>query len=156
MKRLIWIWVSLGVMTVATGARAADELTEVHAKAVAGKAILALQHGLATGELQPFYDLLDESISFFFPNMSEYRYLKGKPPVQAFFDRVHTGYNRGLFFVEILRVSANDNTVVTEARVEAQKKDDSWYRNRVAISLDVCGEKICAYREYFGSDAKSN
>jgi hypothetical protein len=120
MKRLIWIWVSLSALTVATGTRAADDLTEVHAKAVAGKAILALQHGLATGELQPFYDLLDESISFFFPNMSEYRYLKGKPPVQAFFDRVHSGYNR------------------------------------VAISLDVCGEKICAYREYFGSDAKSN
>jgi hypothetical protein len=153
---MMCVLLTLTVMLTSAGARAADDVTEAHAKAVAGKAILALQHGLATGELQPFYDMLDESISFFFPNMSEYRYLKGKPPVQAFFDRVHTGYNRGLFFVEILRVAANDNTVVTEARVEAQKKDDSWYRNRVAISLDVCGEKICAYREYFGSDAKSN
>jgi hypothetical protein len=24
------------------------------------------------------------------------------------------------------------------------------YANQVAISLDVCGEQICAYREYFG------
>ena len=30
------------------------------------------------------------------------------------------------------------------------------YKNRVAISLDVRGDKVCAYREYLGSDGKSN
>jgi hypothetical protein len=30
------------------------------------------------------------------------------------------------------------------------------YANRIAVSFDVRGNKICGYREYFGSDGKSN
>jgi len=29
------------------------------------------------------------------------------------------------------------------------------YKNRVAVAFDVRDDKICAYREYFGSDGKS-
>lgn len=30
------------------------------------------------------------------------------------------------------------------------------YKNRVAVAFDIRDDKICAYREYFGSDGKSN
>jgi hypothetical protein len=30
------------------------------------------------------------------------------------------------------------------------------YKNRVVVSFDVRGGKICGYREYLGSDGKSN
>lgn len=30
------------------------------------------------------------------------------------------------------------------------------YKNRIAISFDVRNDKICVYREYLGSDGKSN
>ena len=29
------------------------------------------------------------------------------------------------------------------------------YRNRVAIALDFRGDRVCGYREYFGSDGTS-
>jgi len=30
------------------------------------------------------------------------------------------------------------------------------YKNRVVVSFDIREDKICGYREYFGSDGKSN
>jgi ketosteroid isomerase-like protein len=53
-----------------------------------------------------------------------------------------------------VRRSGGANTFVYEFRDEGTLRGEP-YRNRVAISLDVCGGKICGYREYFGSDGKS-
>ena len=50
---------------------------------------------------------------------------------------------------EVERVTAEDYRVVFEFRDHGSLRGRP-YRNVVAISLDVCGEKICGYREYFG------
>lgn len=58
-------------------------------------------------------------------------------------------------FVCTDRVTSNENTVGFEFR----DQDPMWgqpYKNRVAVSFDVRGDKICFDREYFGSDGKSN
>ncbi len=46
-------------------------------------------------------------------------------------------------------VNAEDDRVVFELR-DSGKLRGQPYRNLVAISLDVRGEKISGYREYFG------
>ena len=54
-----------------------------------------------------------------------------------------------------MRRTGSESTFVYEFRDEGLLRGEP-YKNRVAISLDVCGPKICGYREYFGSDGKSN
>ncbi|MDJ0661980.1 MAG: hypothetical protein QNJ42_21215 [Crocosphaera sp.] len=57
----------------------------------------------------------------------------------------------------------NEKTVIFEFRDEGLFRGVP-YKNRVAISkrsasrcaFDIRGDKICAYREYYGSDGKSN
>jgi ketosteroid isomerase-like protein len=53
------------------------------------------------------------------------------------------------------RVTYNETTVVFEFRDEGLMLGQP-YKNRVAVSFDVRGDQIAAYREYFGSDGKSN
>jgi len=52
-------------------------------------------------------------------------------------------------------VTSNETTVVFEFRDEGMMWKEP-YKNRIAVSFDVRGDKICGYREYFGSDGKSN
>ena len=55
----------------------------------------------------------------------------------------------GLQITEMEAVTAEGERVVFEFADEGQLRGKP-YRNRVAIALEVCGEKICGYREYFG------
>ncbi len=55
----------------------------------------------------------------------------------------------------MLTVTSNDTTVVFEFCDEV-KLIEQPYKNRVAVSFYVREDKICGYREYFGSDGKSN
>ena len=78
----------------------------------------------------------------------------GKERAKEFFDYVANAYIEGLK-VTLDSITSNEKTVVFEFRDEGLM----WrhpYKNRVAVAFDVSGEKICAYREYFGSDGKSN
>ena len=72
-----------------------------------------------------------------------------------FFQYVSSAFAGGIRVVEVLRQSGGGNTFVCEFRDEGTLRGEP-YKNRVAISLDVCGDKICGYREYFGSDGKIN
>jgi ketosteroid isomerase-like protein len=53
------------------------------------------------------------------------------------------------------RVTSNETTVVFQFRDEGILFGGA-YKNRVAVSFGVRGNKICSYREYFGSDGKSS
>uniref|UniRef100_UPI0025B61A04 nuclear transport factor 2 family protein n=1 Tax=Trichocoleus desertorum TaxID=1481672 RepID=UPI0025B61A04 len=66
---------------------------------------------------------------------------------------VSATFEQGLM-VTLDRVMSNDTTVVFEFRDEGVMRGQP-YKNRVAIAFDVRADKICAYREYFGSDGKS-
>jgi ketosteroid isomerase-like protein len=121
---------------------------------VAHQAFEHFQHGLATGEWNQFLDMLTEDFSFWFP-MGKYHGLnEGKEKAKEFFQYVSQAYKSGLS-VTLDRVTSNETTVVFEFRDEGLLFGE-LYKNRVAVSFDVRGDKICSYREYFGSDGKSN
>ncbi|MBI3949858.1 MAG: VOC family protein [Acidobacteria bacterium] len=112
-------------------------------------------HGLATGEWEPFLNMLTDDFTFWFPTGKYHGLNVGKAKAGEFFKSVSEAFNEGLFITEVLRVTSNERTVMFEFRDEGKMRGEP-YKNRVAISLDVCGDKICGYREYFGSDRKSN
>ena len=120
----------------------------------AHRAFQHFTHGLATGEWQLFLDMLTEDFTFWFP-MGPYHGLNvGKERAIVFFQYVSEAFSQGLSLT-LDRVTSNENTVVFEFRDEGLLFGQP-YKNRVAVSFDVRGDKICGYREYFGSDGKSN
>ncbi len=124
-----------------------------HTLAIAHRAFQHFQQGLATGDWQPFLAEVTEDFSFWFP-MGPYHGLnEGKERAAEFFHYVSTTFEQGLTLT-LDRVTSNDTTVVFEFRDEGLMLGQA-YKNRVAVSFDVRGDKICAYREYFGSDGKS-
>jgi ketosteroid isomerase-like protein len=121
---------------------------------VAHQAFEHFQHGLATGEWNQFLDMLTEDFSFWFPMGKFHGLNQGKEKAKEFFQYVSQAYKSGLT-VTLDRVTSNETTVVFEFRDEGLLFGE-LYKNRVAVSFDVRGDKICSYREYFGSDGKSN
>ncbi len=121
---------------------------------VAHQAFEHFKYGLATGEWNSFIDMLTEDFSFWFPMGKFHGLNEGKEQARAFLQYVAETFNEGLTLT-LDRVTSNETTVVFEFRDEG-KMWGQPYKNRVAVSFDVRGDKICAYREYFGSDGKSN
>ncbi|MBF2029953.1 MAG: nuclear transport factor 2 family protein [Oscillatoriales cyanobacterium C42_A2020_001] len=122
--------------------------------AIAHQAFEHFQHGLATGEWQAFLEMVTDDFSFWFPMGPFHGLNQGKARAAEFFQYVSNTFSSGLF-ITLDRVIANETTVVFEFRDEGLMAG-APYKNRVAVSFDVRGDKICAYREYFGSDGKSN
>ena len=110
--------------------------------------------GLATGEWQAFLDMLTDDFTFWFPIGKFHGLNVGKERAAEFFQYVADAYSEGLT-VTLDRITSNETTVVFEFRDEGPMWGEP-YKNRVAVSFDVRGDKICAYREYLGSDGKSN
>jgi ketosteroid isomerase-like protein len=138
----------------------ADEhAARAHTLAVATRAFEAFRIGLERGEWQGFFDLLADDFSFYFPTGRWLGLHQGKDEAMQFFRYVSQVYPDGLRLT-LDRVTANETTAVFEFRDEGTLvvpgQEPRTYRNRVAVSLDVCGDKICHYREYFGSDGRSN
>lgn len=111
--------------------------------------------GINTGEWQAFFDMLTDNFTVFFPRGEFQGETKGKKRAMEFFKYVSDTFNKTFKVVEVLRITANETTIVFELRDEALLRGNP-YKNRVAISWDIQGNKIAAYREYFGSDGKSN
>ena len=121
---------------------------------VAHQAFEHFRHGLATGKWQLFLDMLSDDFSFWFP-MGKFHGLNvGKQKAEAFFNYVTEVFNPGLTLT-LDSVTSNETTVVFEFRDQGMMYKEP-YKNRVAVAFDVRGDKICGYREYFGSDGKSN
>ncbi|BAZ67609.1 MAG: nuclear transport factor 2 family protein [Pelatocladus maniniholoensis HA4357-MV3] len=122
---------------------------------VGHQAFAYFQHGLETGDWNQFLDMLTEDFTFWFP-MGKFHGLNiGKQRAQEFFQYVTQAFNPGLKLTSLDRVTSNETTVVFEFRDQGMLLGEP-YKNRVAVSFDIRGDKICSYREYFGSDGKSN
>lgn len=121
---------------------------------IAHRAFGYFTHGLATGEWNLFLDMLTEDFTFWFPVEPYHGLNVGKERTGAFFQYVSETFSQGLSLT-LDRVTSNETTVVFEFR----DKGILWeqpYKNQVAVSFDVRRDKIYGYREYFGSDGKSN
>jgi ketosteroid isomerase-like protein len=121
---------------------------------IAQQAFEHFKHGLALGEWQEFLDMLTEDFTFWFPIGKFHGWNQGKESAREFFQYVSAAFNQGIKLTSLDRITSNQTTVVFEFRDEALLLGQP-YKNRVAIFFDVRGDKICAYREYFGSDGKS-
>jgi ketosteroid isomerase-like protein len=121
---------------------------------IAHRAFGHFTHGLATGEWQLFVDMLTEDFTFWFPVGPYHGLNVGKERAREFFQYVSEAFSKGLS-VTLERVTSNETTVVFEFRDEGLMRGEP-YKNRIVVSFDVRGDKICSYREYFGSDGKSN
>ena len=121
---------------------------------VAQKAFKHFTNGLATAEWEPFLEMLTDDFRFWFPVGKFHGLNEGKERAREFFEYVGEAYSEGLK-VTLDRMTHNENTVVFELRDEGLMWGNP-YKNRVAVSFDVRGDKICFYREYLGSDGKSN
>ncbi|WP_226577019.1 nuclear transport factor 2 family protein [Microseira wollei] len=122
--------------------------------AVAQQAFEYFTHGLATGEWDSFLDMLTDDFTFWFPVGSFHGLNQGKERARAFFEYVSEVFG-GITITSIERVTSSDTTVVFEFRDEGKMRGEP-YKNRIAVSFDIRGDKICGYREYLGSDGKSN
>ena len=122
---------------------------------VARQAFENLQLGLGSGEWNPLLDLLTEDVTFWFPVGSYHGLNVGKDRAKAFFEYVSETFDRSIRLTSLDSITSNKTTVVFEFRDEGMMRGEP-YKNRIAVSFDVRGDKICGYREYFGSDGKSN
>lgn len=125
------------------------------ARAVADQAFERLTQALTSGAWEPFFDLLADDITFSFPMGKYVGSHQGKTKAMEFFRYVSTAFPQGLTVTEVMRRTGSGSTFVYEFRDEGLLRGEP-YKNRVAVSLDVCGARICGYREYFGSDGKTN
>lgn len=114
-----------------------------------------LQYGFTTGEWNPMLDLLAEDFTFWFPVGPYHGLNVGKERAKSFFLYVSEVFGQTIRLTSLESVTSNEKTVVFEFRDEGMMRGEP-YRNRIAVSFDVRGDKICGYREYFGSDGKSN
>ena len=121
---------------------------------IAEKAFEHFTHGLATGNWEAFLDMLTEDFTFWFPMGKFHGLNEGKDRAREFFQYVSESFNSGLQLTYLDSVTSNETTVVFEFRDEGLLLNQP-YKNRVAVSFDVRGDKISGYREYFGSDRKS-
>jgi ketosteroid isomerase-like protein len=122
---------------------------------VAHRAFENLQHGLATGEWNSLLNMLTEDFTFWFPVGPYHGLNVGKEKAEAFFQYVSEVFGQTIRLTSLERVTSSETTVVFEFCDEGMMRNEP-YKNRIAVSLDVRGDKICGYREYFGSDGKSN
>ena len=123
--------------------------------AVAQQGFEYFTHGLATGEWDLFLEMLTDDFTFWFPIGSFHGFNQGKERARAFFEYVSEVFSPGITITSIERVTSSDTTVVFEFRDEGKMRGEP-YKNRIAVSFDIRGDKICGYREYLGSDGKSN
>jgi ketosteroid isomerase-like protein len=114
-----------------------------------------LMHGLGTGDWNPLLDMLSDDFTFWFP-IGPYQGLNtGKERAKQFFEYVNEVFGSSITLTSLERITSSETTVVFEFRDEGIMRGLP-YKNRIAVSFDVSGDKICGYREYLGSDGKSH
>ncbi|MBD2293539.1 nuclear transport factor 2 family protein [Anabaena sphaerica FACHB-251] len=111
-------------------------------------------NGLETGNWQDFLDMLTDDFTFWFPMGKFHGLNTGKERAKEFFEYVSEAFKAGIKLTSVDSITSNEKTVIFEFRDEG-KLFGELYKNRVAVAFDVRGDKICSYREYFGSDGKS-
>ena len=121
---------------------------------VAHQAFEHFTKGLATGEWEAFLDMLTEDFTFWFPVGKFQGWNVGKERAREFFQYVSASFPGGLK-LSLDSFTSNETTVVFQFHDEGVLFGQP-YKNRLAVSFDVSGNKICGYREYFGSDGKSS
>ncbi|MFM7409085.1 MAG: nuclear transport factor 2 family protein [Cuspidothrix sp.] len=121
---------------------------------IAQQAFDYFTQGLGTGNWQNFLDMLTDDFTFWFPTGKFHGLNVGKERAKEFFTYVSEAFSPGIKITSLDNITSNEKTVIFEFRDEGNLFGQP-YKNRVAVAFDVRDDKICSYREYFGSDGKS-
>ncbi len=119
----------------------------------------AFRRGLKTGDWSGFTDLLSDDFTFYFPQGRWHGEHRGRAKALEFFPYVTSVFPDGITVASLDHVHTSGDTVMFEFKDEGTMvlpgAAPRPYRNRVAIAFDFRGDRICGYREYFGSDGTS-
>lgn len=114
-----------------------------------------LMYGFATSDWNPLLEMLTDDFTFWFPIGKYHGFHSGKEKAKEFFEYVTEVFGKTVRLTSLERVTSSETTVVFEFRDQGMMFGEP-YKNRIAISFDVRDRQICSYREYMGSDGKSN
>lgn len=107
--------------------------------------------GWKTGDFQPYLAMLTDEFTFWFPVGKHKGRFAGREGKAQMIAKCHDHAQAGerLTFAAPHLVTSNDKTVVFQVHVEGTAGGEA-VKGCIAISIDVSGEKISGFREYFG------
>lgn len=117
-------------------------------ESVARRAFEAFRAGLLGGDLSAYYDLLTDDYTFWFPSGNYKGENKGKANAMQFYSFVLSVLKFSK--IELERVYSDGGSWFMFEFQDEGTLRDAPYQNRVVIGLQVRGQQICGYREYFG------
>lgn len=115
--------------------------------AVAQEGFERFKQGLATGQWEPFLEMLTEDCSFSIPASSYKDANQGKTILAKFLNYASECVFKRSLTLTLQRITHNETTVVFEVRSEGEMWENP-YENQAAIAFDIQGDRICSYREY--------
>ncbi|HEX5749974.1 MAG TPA: nuclear transport factor 2 family protein [Archangium sp.] len=121
------------------------------ARQTAQRAYEAFAQGWATGDFEPYLAMLTQDFEFSFPTGEDRGRYTGAEGYQRMVNKVRGHSTRGerLTLLQPLRVMSDGKTIVFEFESRGQFGDHA-YRGHNIIGFDVTGDRISAFREFFG------
>jgi ketosteroid isomerase-like protein len=118
---------------------------------IAQYAFAAFVQGWATGNFQPFLEMLTDEFTFWYPYGKHRGKFSGQAGKAQMIAKCHDHAQAGdrLAFRPPHHITHSDTTVMFEFECEGVI-DKEPYQGRIAIALDVSDERISGFREYFG------
>lgn len=115
----------------------------------AEQALRLLANGFETGDFKPYLDMLTDDFTFWMPT-GEFRGKNvGKELAARNYQFIAEAPNTKIEFSAPYSVTSNENTVVFEFE-DGGVIMGKPFKNRIAFSMDVRGDKLCGFREYVG------
>ncbi|MBD2203964.1 nuclear transport factor 2 family protein [Calothrix sp. FACHB-1219] len=110
-----------------------------------------LAKGWATGNFQPFIDMLADEVMFWLPVGQQRDTPFGYENKQQLIARFQARTERGdrLIFSQPKNIISNDTSVIVEFETQGTIRNQPFTGNNV-ISFDIQDDKITGIREYFG------
>jgi hypothetical protein len=110
-----------------------------------------LAQGWATGNFQPFIDMLAAEVTFWLPVGQQRATPFGYEDKQQLIARLQARKQRGdrLIFSLPDQVTSNDTAVTFEFATQGTIRNQA-FTGRNVVSFDIQGDKIAGIREYFG------
>lgn len=118
---------------------------------IAYEAFEFFAQGWATGDFQPFLNMLTDEFTFWYPygkHRGKFTGREGKVRMVAKC-REHMEAGDRLTFTPPHYITGNETTVVFEFESQGMIGGEP-FQGQIAIALDVSGDKISSFREYFG------
>ena len=118
---------------------------------IALRAFQRFAHGWATGDFQPYINMLAEEVEFSFPEGEYQGHYTGKEGRGKMIAkcRGHADAGERLTLHPPHHVTSSGTTTVFEFVAEGMLVD-GFYRGEIAIALEVSGERVTGFREYYG------